>query len=86
MSTNEPAMGSKSKVAAALLAFFLGGLGVHQFYLGNTASGIIRIVLTLTIVGAVVSGLIALIEFIIYLTKSDEDFHQIYVVGNKAWF
>ncbi len=86
MSTNEPAIGSKSRVAAALLAFFLGALGVHQFYLGNTASGIIRIVLTITLVGAIFSGIIAFVEFIIYLTKSDEDFHQTYVIGNKAWF
>ena len=30
--------------------------------------------------------LIALIEFIIYLVKSDQDFYQDYVVGNKSWF
>ena len=31
-------------------------------------------------------GIIGLIEGIIYLTKSDEDFHQTYVVEQKGWF
>ncbi len=33
----------KSKVAAALLCFFLGGLGIHRFYLGYTTIGIVQI-------------------------------------------
>ena len=35
------------KVIAALLCFFLGGLGIHNFYLGQTKSGIGKIVLFL---------------------------------------
>ena len=37
-------------------------------------------------VPSMIIGLIAFIEFIIYLTKTDEDFEQTYVVGRKPWF
>ncbi len=84
--TDQPAPKTKDRTVAGILAILLGGLGIHQFYLGNVGTGIIRIIMTITIIGAPVSGLIALVEGIIYLTKSDEDFHQIYVDGNKSWF
>lgn len=35
--------GSKSKIVAALLAFFLGGLGIHSFYMGNKKKGLIQL-------------------------------------------
>ena len=62
-----PASGEpKSKLAAVLLAFFLGGIGIHDFYLGYTKYGIIKIVLTCcTGVGG---GIWALIDFIRLLT------------------
>ena len=77
---------SKSKVAAALLAFFLGGFGIHKFYLGYVGAGIIHIILTFTIIGIFVNWVILLIETIIYLTKSAADFHQTYVVGKRNFF
>lgn len=76
----------KSKVVAGLLALFLGGIGIHRFYLGNTKAGIINIVIWLTIIGIPVTMIIALIEGIKYLTMSQEKFNQEYVVGHKAWF
>lgn len=81
----------KSKIVAALLAFFLGGLGIHKFYLGCTTAGAIMLVLFLggfILLGipSLVIGIISFIEFIIYLTKSDADFHRIYVVNKKCWF
>jgi TM2 domain-containing membrane protein YozV len=36
----------KSKIAAGLLGIFLGGLGIHRFYLGYTTIGIVQILLT----------------------------------------
>ncbi len=64
----------KSKIVAALLAFFLGGLGIHKFYLGCNTAGIIMLVLFLggfVILGipTLVIGIIAFIEFIIYIVK-----------------
>jgi TM2 domain-containing membrane protein YozV len=71
------------KVVSGIFAILLGYLGVHKFYLGYTKEGIIQILLTcLCGVGAI----IGLIEGIIYLTKTDEDFYQTYQVGRKPWF
>ena len=83
---SESTPSTKSKVVAGVLAILLGGLGVHKFYLGNVRAGIIHLVLTLLIITAPISGIVALIEGILYLTKSDEDFHNTYVVQRKAWF
>ena len=81
---------SKSKVAAGLLAIFLGGLGIHKFYLGYTTQGIILLLVSLLglliFVGPIVTGVISLIEGIIYLTKSDEEFYSLYVLNKKEWF
>lgn len=64
------AMGNKSRIAAALLAFFLGGLGVHKFYLGRPIWGIVYLLFFWTFIPAI----IAFIEFIVYLCMSDESF------------
>ena len=78
----------KNRVTAALLAIFLGAIGAHEFYLGHNTSALIR--LAIGVVGLVVgltfvTSLLGLIEGIIYLTKSDEEFNRIYVVGGKEW-
>lgn len=80
--------GKKDKTVAGLLAIFLGSLGIHEFYLGNTTSAIIRLAVTILTCGwgGAILGIISLIEGIIYLTKSDEEFQSIYVEGHKAWF
>lgn len=82
--------GQKSKVVAGLLAIFLGSLGIHKFYLGYTQAGIIMLAISLigslVVIGPLAMAVVALIEGILYLTKSDQDFYQIYVAGNKAWF
>ncbi|MRX40757.1 NINE protein [Flavobacterium sp. LC2016-23] len=73
------------KVVAGVLAILLGGLGVHKFILGYTQEGIIQLVIGIVSCGAI-SGLIGLVEGIIYLTKTDEEFYQTYQVGKKGWF
>lgn len=81
---------AKSKVAAGLLAIFLGSLGIHKFYLGYTSAGIIMLLVSIVgaivIVGPLVMSVIGIIEGILYLTKSDQEFYQIYVVGDRPWF
>jgi TM2 domain-containing membrane protein YozV len=77
----------KDKTTAALLAIFLGGLGIHKFYLGGSkqkTAGIIQIVVSFVTCG--VGTIIPLIEGIIYLTKDDQQFQYEYVQGGKNWF
>jgi TM2 domain-containing membrane protein YozV len=86
------------KMVAGLCALLIGTLGIHKFVLGYKNEGIIYIVVfavlfVLTIVTCGIGGFlfipfqaIPLIEGIIYLTKSDEEFYQTYQVNKKAWF
>ncbi|VTX74682.1 TM2 domain protein [uncultured Actinomyces sp.] len=60
----------KQWIVAVLLAFFLGGFGGHNFYLGYTTKGIIQVILTITVIGAPISGIWAFIEFIMILARS----------------
>ena len=64
----------KSKVVAAMLALFLGGLGVHKFYLSETGQGIIYLLFCWTFIPAI----IAFFEFIILLTMTDDKFNAKY--------
>lgn len=79
---------SKDKLTAGLLGIFLGSLGIHKFYLGYKKEAIIMLVVSLATCGfgASVMGIIGLVEGIMYLTKTDEDFQAIYVDGYKGWF
>lgn len=87
-----PAAGDKGKVAAGLLAILLGWLGIHKFYLGYNKEGLTM--LLVSVLGGIVtcgaaSGImtiIGLIEGIVYLTKSDEEFMRLYVQGHTGWF
>jgi TM2 domain-containing membrane protein YozV len=76
--------GAEKKILAGILGILLGGFGVHRFILGDATGGILRIVITVVTCGA--GGLIGLIEGIIYLTKSDEDFVETYINQKKGWF
>lgn len=76
--------GENKKLIAGILAIVIGSLGIHKFILGYTKEGIIQIILTFVTCG--LAGIIGLIEGIIYLTKSDEEFYQTYQVGKKPWF
>lgn len=83
---------TKDHVAAGLLAIFLGSLGIHKFYLGYNTVGFIM--LAVSIIGSIVTfglawavmALIGLIEGIVYLTKSQSDFEQVYVFNRREWF
>ena len=84
------------KILAGVLGIVLGSLGVHKFILGYNKEGAIMLGVTLLgyatsclVVGAFffwIPGLIGLIEGIIYLTKSDDEFYNTYQAGKKPWF
>lgn len=91
VSTSNTDAGAKSKIVAGVLALFLGGFGVHKFYLGCTTAGIIMLVIFIfgfIAIGipSLVIGIIAFIEALIYFFKSDDDFKEIYVDNKKCWF
>ncbi len=60
----------KQWIVALLLAFFLGALGIHNFYLGYTTKGIIQLILTITMIGAPIAAIWAFIEFIMIIARS----------------
>ncbi|MEO5787952.1 MAG: TM2 domain-containing protein [Gelidibacter sp.] len=88
--------GENKKILAGILAILVGSLGVHKFILGYNKEG--GILLGATLIGMVLScvgigifviwatGLVGLIEGIIYLTKSDAEFYATYQAGKKPWF
>jgi len=76
--------GADKKIVAGLLGVLAGGFGIHKFILGYTTEGIIQIVITFVTCG--MGSIIGLIEGIIYLTKSDEDFVRTYIQNKKGWF
>lgn len=88
---------ASKKIAAGICGIMLGGLGIHKFILGFNNAG--AIMLTIYLLGAITGSclfipllapfaihIIGLVEGIIYLTKSDEEFYQTYAVGRKEWF
>jgi len=76
--------GADKKMVAGICGILVGSLGVHKFILGYTTEGIIQIVITLVTCG--LGGVVGLIEGIIYLTKSDEEFVKTYIQNKKGWF
>ena len=75
--------GADKKIIVGICAILLGGFGVHKFILGYTSEGIIQLLLGLL---CGIGGIIGIIEGIIYLTKSDEEFVRTYIYGRKGWF
>lgn len=90
--SNPPVADARNKIAAGVLGILLGSLGIHKFILGYTTEGIIMLVVTLLVgtvtlgLGAGIMGIIGIIEGVIYLTRSDEEFVRTYVTGRKGWF
>ena len=84
--------GQQSRLAASLLAIFLGWLGVHKFYLNYNKEGLILVLCS--IVGGILTfgvaffavAVFGLAEGIIYLSKSEKEFQTTYVLNKRPWF
>jgi len=64
----------KNKTLAAILALFLGGLGIHKFYLGKTAAGILYLLFCWTLIPAI----LAFVDFLILIFMSENNFNVKY--------
>lgn len=86
----EPSMQefASKKIAAGVCGILLGSLGIHKFILGFNKEGIIMLVVTLVTCGfgGAVTGIIGLVEGILYLTKTDQQFYDEYAIQKKGWF
>ncbi len=86
------AQGANKKMAAGICGILLGGFGVHKFILGYNTEGAIMVAawvigMFLTCgIASIAVGVVGLIEGIIYLTKSDEEFVRTYIQNKKPWF
>lgn len=72
----------KSRIVAAVLAWFLGTLGIHQFYVGNTKRGLIYLLVSVITCGfgAIVIWILSIVDMVKYLQcKDDEEFNEKYV-------
>lgn len=83
-----PSDGSDKKIAAGICGILLGGLGIHKFILGYQTEGLIMLLTTVLTcgVGGVIMGIIGLIEGIMYLSKTPQEFTATYVMQKKGWF
>ena len=79
---------ASNKIPAGICGILLGSLGVHKFILGYTGAGLVMLLITLLscFMLSPLMHLFGLIEGIIYLCKSDEEFVRLYVQGRKEWF
>jgi TM2 domain-containing membrane protein YozV len=85
------------RMTAALLALFLGSLGIHKFYLGYKNAGIAYLVIwAIVSVFSIIScgigsffyipmWIFSVVEAVIYFTKTDEQFIDIYQLNKKEW-
>lgn len=76
--SNKFMINKKSKGTTWVLALFLGAFGAHKFYLGKTAQGILYLLFFWTFI----PGMVAFVEFIMYVAMSDEQFDEKY---NQLW-
>ena len=87
-----PARPESKRVLAGVMGILFGAFGVHKFIIGLTTPAIIMLLVSL-VGGIVTCGMaygvmhvIGLVEGIIYLSKSDEEFYQTYIIKQKGWF
>ncbi len=79
---------ASAKIPAGVCGILLGSFGIHKFILGYTGAGLIMLLVTLLtcFLASPIIHIIGLIEGIIYLAKSDQDFVRTYVDNRREWF
>ncbi len=89
-SISSPQSVFSQRTVVGILGILLGSLGIHKFVLGYTTEGFILLLAGtvgwLVVAPAVAAIVIGIVEGVIYLTKSDEEFHGTYIQQRKAWF
>jgi TM2 domain-containing membrane protein YozV len=82
------AAANSQKIAAGICGILIGSLGVHKFIMGMTGPGLVMLLVSVCTCFAAwpIMHVIGIIEGIIYLTKTDEQFYQTYMVEKKGWF
>ncbi|MBL9119685.1 MAG: TM2 domain-containing protein [Phycisphaerae bacterium] len=73
------------KHTVGVLAVALGFLGVHKFLLGYRFAGTVVLLLSLVTCGGI-GWVIGLIDGVLLLKMSDEEFHRVHIVGRRSWF
>jgi TM2 domain-containing membrane protein YozV len=92
MTSSQNGDANGKKIACGICGILIGAFGIHKFILGYTTEGLIMLLVSL-VAGVVTCGLatavmaiIGLIEGIMYLTKSDDEFYNTYIASKKGWF
>jgi len=80
--------GADKKIIAGILGIVVGAFGIHKFVLGYQKEGLTMLLVSILSCGMLAGFMhvIGIIEGIMYLTKSDEEFVRTYVHGKKGWF
>lgn len=83
-----PSSQGGNRIAAGICGILLGSLGIHKFIIGLTTPGLIMLLVSLLTcgIGTIPMSIIGLVEGILYLSKSDEEFYQTYIIGKRGWF
>ena len=87
---NPAADQTSNRVLAGVLGIVLGTFGVHKFVLGLIGPGIVMLLIGLVGgiltcgIASIVTQVIGIIEGIIYLTRTDQQFYEEYVVRKKG--
>ena len=85
---NLPPDANSKRIAAGICGILLGSFGIHKFILGYYLAGTIMLLFTICscfLLGGIVH-MVGLIEGILYLVKSDEEFYKTYIANRRTWF
>ena len=96
-SSSTSGFSDSKKLIAGLLAILVGCFGIHKFYLNSisksgeyTVPGVMLLVAGtvgwILVIPGLISVVIGIVEGVTYLTKAEEEFHQIHITGKRAWF